>query len=298
MNTWLKNVLCSFIIIVTPGILVDLILYRLPDSGSIMMIAGLYAVTITGMLLFYRFRPCSVWVLPLAFLLPVLICYVNDTLEDSEWLTYLYTILVLVCYSLPLVLITFSIAVVYTIRRNKGRNRHFCLRKLTLREVQDWVKRQRIRLLSAGVLVLVFLCIAVMWSASISRKHMVRRNIIQRIEELTEEEDTCIFKLSEVTDFQWDQVVYFEYPASRADISRSAGINYKRSTDMLEGFIFIYQGKVVREDVVSIAPGSKDKERLEFKGSRLSVLSEEDAFFKGWKMRNKVYLIEPTGKPY
>ena len=57
-------------------------------------------------------------------------------------------------------------------------------------------------------------------------------------------------------------------------------------------------GKVVREDVVSIAPGSKDKERLEFKGSRLSVLSEEDAFFKGWKMRNKVYLIEPTGKPY
>ncbi len=68
---------------------------------------------------------------------------------------------------------------------------------------------------------------------------MVRRNIIQRIEELTEGEGTCVFKLSDVTDFKWDQVVYFEYPVSAAEISRSAGINYKRSTDLLEGYIYL-----------------------------------------------------------
>ncbi len=298
MNTLIKNLLFTFIVIAAPGVLVDLVLYTLPDSGSIMMIAGLYVTTIIGVLLFYRFKPCSMWVLPLAFVPPVIICYVKDTLDNSEWLTYLYTILVLIYYSLPLILITFSIAFVSAIRTNEGRKRHFHLRNLTLREVQNWIKRKRKLLLSASVLVLVFLCIAVMWSESINRRHMVRRDIIQKIDMLTKVEETCVFKLSEVTDFKWDRVVYFKYPISQADISRSAGINYKRSTDMLEGFIFIYQGKVVYEDVVSIAPGSNDKVSLGFKGDSLTVLREEDAFFEGWKIRNKFYRIKLVDKPY
>ena len=296
MNTWLKNLLITFIIIIAPSVVIDMIFYEISALGesTIIVAIGTYAITITGLVLFYRYRPCSMWVLPLAFALPVLICYVKDTLDDSEWFTYLYTGLVLFYYSLPMVLTTFCIAFVLAIHGNMGRERHFHLRNFTLREVRKWVRRKREPLLSAGILTLVFLCIAGMWSVSISRKHMVRRNIIQRIEELTEGEGTCVFKLSDVTDFKWDQVVYFEYPVSAAEISRSAGINYKRSTDLLEGYIFIYRGRVVWEDVVGIAPGSADKAYLGFKGSQLTVLSEKDAFFKGWKEHDRLYLIEPT----
>ena len=123
INTLFKNLLYTFIVIIAPSVLVDLVFYRLPDSGDIMMIVGLYVATIIGVLLFYMFRPCSLWVLPLAFALPVLICYVKDTLDNSEWFTYLYTMLVLVFYSLPLILITFSIALVITIRTNERKKR-------------------------------------------------------------------------------------------------------------------------------------------------------------------------------
>lgn len=92
---------------------------------------------------------------------------------------------------------------------------------------------------------------------SISRRNVVRRDIIQRIDTLTEQGEKCVFKLSDVTRFKWDEVVYFEYPVSSADISRAAGINYTKSTDLLERFI--YRGRVVWEDVVSIVTGSSGK---------------------------------------
>ena len=300
MNTWLKNLILTFTVIVAPSVLIDVIFYEMPELGESIIIGaiGIYAITITGLVLFYRYRPCSIWVLPLAFALPVPICYVKDTLDDSEYFTYVYTGLVLFYYSLPMVLTTFCTAFASAICRNMERERHFHRRRLTLWEVRKWAHRKREPLLSAAVLVLVFLCIAGMWSVSISRRHRVRRNIIQKIEELTQEEDTCVFKLSDVTDFKWDQVVYFEYPDSPADISRSAGINYKGSTDLLEGYIFIYRGRVVREDVVGIVPGYADKAYLGFKGSGLTVLSEEDAFLEGWKEREGLYLIKPTRRPY
>ena len=127
MNTWLKNLIVTFFVIAAPGVVIDVVFYKEPNvilsSEGIAAAIGTYAITITGLVLFYRYRPCSMWVLPLAFALPVLICYVKDTLDNSEWFTYLYTMLVLVFYSLPLILITFSIALVITIRTNERKKR-------------------------------------------------------------------------------------------------------------------------------------------------------------------------------
>lgn len=104
MNTWLKNLILTFIVIVAPSVMIDVLFYEMPDLGEsiIMVAAGIYAITITGLVLFYRYPPCSIWVLPLAFALPVPICYVKDTLDDSEYFTYAYTGLVLFYYSLPM----------------------------------------------------------------------------------------------------------------------------------------------------------------------------------------------------
>ncbi len=139
MNTWLKNLILTFIVIAASDVLINVIFYEMPGLGESIIIGaiGIYAITITGLVLYYRYRPCSIWVLPLAFALPVPICYVKDTLTANalgalntlEGLTYVNTVLVLFYYSLPMVLTTFYIAFVSAICGNVGRKRHFRWRK-------------------------------------------------------------------------------------------------------------------------------------------------------------------------
>lgn len=135
MRTWLKNLIVTFFVIAAPGVVIDVVFYKEPNvilsSEGIDAAIGTYAITITGLVLFYRYRPCSMWVLPLAFALPVPICYVKDTLNANalEGLTYVNTVLVLFYYSLPMVLTTFYIAFVSATRGNMGRKRHFRQRK-------------------------------------------------------------------------------------------------------------------------------------------------------------------------
>ena len=59
MNTWLKNLILTFIVIVAPSVMIDVLFYEMPDLGEsiIMVAAGIYAITITGLVLFYRYRP-------------------------------------------------------------------------------------------------------------------------------------------------------------------------------------------------------------------------------------------------
>ena len=133
MSTWLKNIIVTFIVIAAPGAVIDVVFYKEPSvilsAEGIAAAIGTYAITITGLVLFYRYRPCSMWVLPLAFALPVPICYVEDTLNNSEWLFYVITVLVLFYYSLPMVLTTSYIAFVSATRGNMGRGRRFRRRK-------------------------------------------------------------------------------------------------------------------------------------------------------------------------
>ncbi len=135
MSTWLKNIIVTFIVIAAPGAVIDVVFYKEPSvilsAEGIAAAIGTYAITITGLVLFYRYRPCSMWVLPLAFAVPVPICYVKDTLNVNEFALFPYdnTVLVLFYYSLPMVLTTFYIAFVSAIRGNVGRKRHFGWRK-------------------------------------------------------------------------------------------------------------------------------------------------------------------------
>jgi len=297
-----KKLLSIFLSIILPSILVELIFYkfdwifyRWPGSRAILIEgAVLYCITIIGLILFYKFRMCSMWVLPLGFALPVLLCYVNDTLNDSEWLTYLGTTLIAMYYSIPLVLVTVAIALICTIRNNKRKWSVAIKQKgLTLQEIKEWCIRKKQSLLSAGILTAVFLSIAVICAVHISRLHMVRRDIIQKIDLLMEQEEECVFKLSEVTRFKWDKVAYFKHPVSEEEISRALGVNYTGGTDLMEGFIFAYGGRVVHKDIVGIAPGSNHV-HLGVEVDSLIVLSESDAVFEGRKIHDTFYLIKPV----
>ena len=268
---------------------------------GIIYVRSLSIITIIGLVLFYKFRPCNMWILPFGFALPVPICYLSDTLNDSEWFTYLRTGLTTTYYSIPFIIISVTIAIILTIRKYKlkrscsiKRNgwQRFLSEKLTLQEVKEEIIRKKPQIFSNGIAVIILLTIAVIYTGYISRKHIVRRDIIQTIDILTEQETECVFKLSEITKFKWDKVAYFEYPVTELQISDALGVTYKDSTDLLEGFIFVYEGRVVHTDVVSIAPGFHDRKRLVVKGGSLTVLRENEAVFEGRKIDNNLYSIE------
>ena len=122
---------------------------------------------------------------------------------------------------------------------------------------------------------------------------MVRRDIIQKIDLLMEQEEECVFKLSDVTRFKWDKVAYFKHPISEEEISRALGVNYTGGTDVMEGFIFAYGGRVVHKDIVGIALGSNHV-HLGVEVDSLIVLSESDAVFEGRKIHDNFYLIKPV----
>ena len=109
---------------------------------------------------------------------------------------------------------------------------------------------------------------------------MVRRDIIQKIDQLIEDEKEYVFYLSEVTKFKWDKVVYFKYPTSEEEISRALDVNCTGGTDVSQGFVFAYQGRVVYTDIVGIIPGA-NRVYLSVKGDSLIVWSKENAVFEG-----------------
>lgn len=299
----MKKLLSILLSVLLPNIFVQLWwenLYRWPNVSIISAGIFLYIITIISLVLFYRFRPCSMWILPFGFALPVPICYVRDTLNDSEWFTYVHTALTTVYYSIPFIIISVTVAMIYTIRKYKlkrscniKRNgwQRFLSGKLTLQEVKEAVIRKKPQIFSTGIAVIVLLIIAVIYTQDIYRKHIVRRDIIQTIDILTEQETECVFKLSEITKFKWDKVAYFKYPVTELQVSDALGVTYRKSTDVSEGFVFVYKGRVVHTDVVSISPGSGDRARLVVEAGPLTVW-RENAVFKGRKIYDNLYSIE------
>lgn len=275
----MKKVLSILLCIFLPNIFVQLYLGRWSDNSIIGTNIFLYFITIIGLIIFYKFRPCNMWILPLGFLLPVAVCYMNDTLNNSEWLTYLDTTLVTIYYSIPFIIITVILALVHT--RRKGKIKSSC-----------FIKLEKSQILKSGAVLIVFISIVTIYSIFMSSKHMVRRNIIQKIDIQTEQETECIFKLSDVTKFKWDTVAYFEYPVTESQITEELGVTYNGSTDLMEGFIFAYKGRVVHKDVVSISPGNINKARLVFDGGPLTVLKENEAVFEGRKIDDTLYKIK------
>ncbi len=55
--------------------------------------------------------------------------------------------------------------------------------------------------------------------------------------------------ISDFTDFEWEQVLIFQYPVSAQDIENAIGVKYEGSLDLTSGMIFVYNQKVVYDEV-------------------------------------------------
>jgi len=127
MVRMIKKVSGILIGILSPSILIFLFwmtLYLLQSVGiavelGLSSVTVLYAVTTVGIVLFFKFKPCNIWILPGGFVLPVLIFYILDTLLwYNEW-KHLATFLAAYFYSIPFIIISILIALVITLSKKR-----------------------------------------------------------------------------------------------------------------------------------------------------------------------------------
>jgi hypothetical protein len=81
-----------------------------------------------------------------------------------------------------------------------------------------------------------------------SRSGLVERRIGERVN-ACKPTITCVVRITDVTDFQWDQMHVFEYTASRDTIEKSLGTQFPNYTEFTRRIIFLRSGRIVhRED--------------------------------------------------
>lgn len=103
------------------------------------------------------------------------------------------------------------------------------------------------------------------------------------------------FYLTDVTDFEWDKAVAFEFPADLKDFEEMAGIKINFNYDLSEGIIFINRGKIVFKDITgknpeiqsSISYELNDKHLSAFEKNTLVYVEKYDDVFYVVKKQNK-----------
>jgi|GEM_PF-2335207 len=72
--------------------------------------------------------------------------------------------------------------------------------------------------------------------------------IIQEIDENCQNAATCTISMKEITDFKWDKLVFFRLGSSRVDVSQALGFEYKGTTDLMSGMIFVLNNEIIHEE--------------------------------------------------
>ena len=82
---------------------------------------------------------------------------------------------------------------------------------------------------------------------------MLHRNqkISSKIRSVYNKTEQTIFevKLSDFTDFEWDNVIIYTYPITQKELSKITGINYTKEPDLQSGMIFLKNKQIVYEEV-------------------------------------------------
>jgi len=99
------------------------------------------------------------------------------------------------------------------------------------------------------------------------------------------------FCLTDVTDFEWDRAVAFEFPADLKDLEEASGIKIDFEYDVSGGIIFINNGKIVFKDISDMNPESPSSIIYELNDKHLSVY-EKDTLVYVEKHDDVFYVIK------
>lgn len=99
------------------------------------------------------------------------------------------------------------------------------------------------------------------------------------------------FSLADVTNFDWDRAVAFEFPADLKELEEAAGAKIDFDYDVSSGIIFINRGKIVFKDIYDMNPESPPSVGYELTNKHLSVY-EKDTLVYVEKHEDAVYFIK------
>lgn len=115
------------------------------------------------------------------------------------------------------------------------------------------------------------------------------------------EETAFEIKLSDFTDFEWDNVIIYRNPTTKKEIKEITGVNYDKELDLQSGMIFTKDDKVVYEEVfksdfespyVFIIYPYEDK----ISEIKINQFEKDKAIFKGEKIKynnENRYILKP-----
>ena len=99
--------------------------------------------------------------------------------------------------------------------------------------------------------------------------------------------------LADITDFDWEKAVAFEFPAELKDFEETAGIKIDFEYDVSGGIIFINNGKIVFKDISDMNPENPPTISYELNDKHLSVY-EKDTLIYVEKQDDAFYCVKKS----
>lgn len=75
------------------------------------------------------------------------------------------------------------------------------------------------------------------------------QKIIKVIDDHCKQDGSCTFSINDMTDFKWDKMVVYNSGSDNAEISKALGLYYEYSVDSVSGIVFVYDKKIVYNEM-------------------------------------------------
>jgi hypothetical protein len=123
------------------------------------------------------------------------------------------------------------------------------------------------------------------------------KEITNLIDNKSGQSNSCTFMMNEITSFKWDKMLIYDLGSSNSEISKTLGVDYKDSVDLVSGLVFVYDNKVVFKEKSLYYPEHPNKLKYSVGNnpgeSSCRLFTQKNAIFKGSKEKiDGVYYYE------
>ena len=161
------------------------------------------------------------------------------------------------------------------------------------------MKKKYLLIFVAILLVIVSTFIVVI---IISEKGKLSNRICETIDDKCDENNECIIKMDEITDFAWDKMLLYQVMSSESEISQALGVEFNDSVDLSSGMIFVKNDEIVYHESFFSDPDHLSKLQIYVgliagEGEKYPVFTPDDAIFVGQRRESDGkfhYWIKPN----
>lgn len=147
------------------------------------------------------------------------------------------------------------------------------------------MKKTKLRALIIVFCTVLAIAIILLFINNINNKNEISNKIIEYINNNRDENNTCRFSMSDVTDFKWDKMLIYQVGSSNKEISNLLGVPFNDSLDLASGIIFVYNNKIVYKEQLFYNPDRPNKLLLYigtlYDQPEYGVFTPNNALFEG-----------------